>query len=224
MRARDGVRLGYGLTLLATPDRLVRTLTGTALDPPGRVVARILGARHVLQAALLIVHDRVWLRRAGRVVDLLHSASMLLLAALAPGRERVALTDALVARTLAGSAASTRRKATARPRGTGHQVAARGAEGGELVAAIGSSGARSRRERHALLQHAIHLTLQQASGRSRPDIRTALEENIAQHGLECPPAPWLEAVTEDLSRGFIYVVSGPAMQDIGARVPRGKPL
>jgi hypothetical protein len=228
MRWRDAARLAYGLALLAAPERLARSWTGSALDRPARVVARILGARHVLQAVLLIAHDGVWLRRAGRAIDLVHAASMVLLATLAPGRERLALADAVVARTLAGPAPRTAgpgssRRPVDKPQGripSGAEVSG----GTDLAEVEDSSGARSRRERQATLQHAIHLTLQECAGAPPAQIRAALERNIGHHGLACPPGYWLEAVTTDLARGAIYVVSGPAMQDIGARVPRGKPL
>ncbi|GAA2164588.1 hypothetical protein GCM10009845_20340 [Pedococcus bigeumensis] len=221
--------MGYGLALLGAPELVARSLTGVAtLDQPSRVVARILGTRHVLQALLLITRDRVWLRRAGRATDLLHAASMILLAVLAPGRERLALADAMIAGTLAGPAASTTGPGpSARPQdGDGRDVA-RAAEvfgSAELAELTDLSGARSRRQRRANLQHAINLTLRETRGAAPADIRAALERNIGRRGLACPPEYWLEAVTSDLARGAIYVVSGPAMQDIGARVPRGEPL
>ena len=224
------MRLCYGIVLLVAPDRVARTLTGSTLDERARVVARVLAARQVFQAVLLITHDRHWLRRAGRATDLLHAASMVLLAALAPGRERVALADALVASALAGPPASPGRgREPVRPEDVGHRDPARVArlgdgDGAEGVDVEEPPGARSRRERHADLQQAIYLTLQDADGARPADIRAALGRNLAQYGLSHPGDLWLEAVTSDLARGKLYVVNGTAVQDIGVRVHRGEPL
>ena len=62
------------------------------------------------------------------------------------------------------------------------------------------------------------------AGRDRQTSAAALERNLAQRGLAHPGDPWLEAATSDLARGKLYVVNGPAMQDIGVRVHRGEPL
>ncbi|QGN58506.1 hypothetical protein [Nostocoides sp. HKS02] len=101
MRVGDAARLGYGLALLADPQGVARALTGTGLDHGEQVAARVLGVRHVAQAVVLAVDDRALARRAGRVVDLMHAASMLALAAWSPRRRRIALTDATIASMLA---------------------------------------------------------------------------------------------------------------------------
>jgi hypothetical protein len=104
MRASDALRLAYGLALLADPQRVARGLTGRGLDREEQVTARVLGARHVTQAVVLVLDDRALTRNAGGVVDLMHAASMLLLAAWSPGRRRLALTDATIASLFAGTA------------------------------------------------------------------------------------------------------------------------
>jgi hypothetical protein len=64
---------------------------------------RALGARHVTQAALVTAVPRSAV--AGRVVDLAHLASMLLLAAVDRPRRRAALLSATVAGALLAASA-----------------------------------------------------------------------------------------------------------------------
>lgn len=91
----------YGLALLAAPGPV---LTAGAGQPPSRrdcAVARVLGIRHVTQAILTAAAGG----RAvapGAVVDSLHAASMVALAAAQPRMRRAELADAAVAGLLAG--------------------------------------------------------------------------------------------------------------------------
>lgn len=95
-RPADVGRLSLGLLLLARP-ALADDLTGTADGREVRVVARVLGARYVAQAvAGLVVHE-AWLRPADAAVDVVHAASMLVLARRHPAHRRVALASAALA-------------------------------------------------------------------------------------------------------------------------------
>jgi hypothetical protein len=104
----------YGLALLAVPGPML-ALCGTASSRRDRAVARVLGARHITQAALSAAAvtapavsaagSRSALA-AGAVVDSLHAASMVGLAARPSTRNgspiwRAELADAVVAGLLA---------------------------------------------------------------------------------------------------------------------------
>ena len=105
-RIRVALRLGVGLAdLLATP-AVARTCgVDASHQGPAVAVIRVLGARHLAQAALeALVPDRR-VRLAGIGVDLAHAASMVALAAWSPAGRRPALTSATVATSLAGLSA-----------------------------------------------------------------------------------------------------------------------
>lgn len=230
---RDTVRLSWGAALLLAPDRCARLLAGSTLDPRARLVVRALGARHLAQGLALSRHGTAPLRRLGRVVDLLHAGSMVLLAALAPGRERLSLTDAVIEFALAEPAQSAERAQVAAP-------TPRGATG--VAPAPGSlpdvdaspdwhpdrlledsDGALSRRQRKALLQAAIYDAYLEAHGQ-RPDrVRQALLHALDARGVAAQPLAWQQAVVDELASGLLYVVSGPALEDIGVSAPGGKP-
>jgi hypothetical protein len=99
----DVVRLAWGTLLLLRPQPVLRAAR-TAPDPESVSVARLLGARHVVQAvALAAVPGSVWgavispraVRRVGAVVDLLHAASAFSLAAAGYARSAWAADGAL---------------------------------------------------------------------------------------------------------------------------------
>ena len=122
------VRAGYGLGLVCAPELLIRlaggpaTLTGDGSSPGAvsaqqeagdaraRRVARVLGVRHLVQAALTAAAEQTdpgspVALGGGAVVDLLHAASMLALGA-ADGRvRRTALADAALETALAAAGA-----------------------------------------------------------------------------------------------------------------------
>jgi len=112
------VRAGYGVALLCAPQVLIRLAgdpvtgqpAGASRARPGRRacgVARVLGARHLIQAGLTAVA----LRAAepdpslplglGAAVDVLHATTMVGLAAVDRGARRVALADTGVEMVLA---------------------------------------------------------------------------------------------------------------------------
>ena len=83
------------MLLLAAPGRLIESVTGTRATPAVWPIARVLGARHLLQAAAGIAGSRIALRAWW--VDALHSMSMVGVALAAPGDRGLAAADALVA-------------------------------------------------------------------------------------------------------------------------------
>jgi hypothetical protein len=110
-RALASVRLGWGALLLAAPARLLRLVERAA---PGRrqtLVVRILGARHIVQTALVRASGTREAVLGGAAVDALHAGSALLLALADRRRRRIGIADALVASAfaLAGALAALRR-------------------------------------------------------------------------------------------------------------------
>lgn len=91
-----GAGAAWGGALLGVPGALVHRLTGRRADEAETVVARVLGARQLLQAAAV----GRWPHRAGRigaVADGLHALSMVALAVARPRYRRPALASAAVA-------------------------------------------------------------------------------------------------------------------------------
>ena len=101
MRVLQAFRAGYGLCQLSEPTLLADRVLALRLDGPAQMVVRVLGGRHLLQAAL--VGGSQYGRRSGLLhgaaatVDLLHAASMVLLAAVDERRRKAAALDAAVA-------------------------------------------------------------------------------------------------------------------------------
>jgi hypothetical protein len=234
MRVSDALRLGYGLALLVGPRGLSRTLTRAELDRRAVITARVLGARHLLQGTAMVIDGGHELRRAGRATDLLHAASMSALAAWSPGRTRLALTDAVVATALAWTGGPRAEGRTQPPRGAREVVTRRPPDLLDLpgparpaaatIFDAGADHALERRQRHALLQRAVHRAFQASRGRSLEETRQALLRSIHELGLSDPPAPWLDSAAAEIAEGNIYVVSGPAMQDLGLELPPHHPL
>lgn len=238
MRTRDLVRLGYGTALLVDPQRVSVALTGTRLDRSGRVTARVLGARQALQAVVLMRGGRCRrVRRASRAVDLLHAGSMLLLAAWSPSRTRTATTDAVVAALFADPSPSPRESHPAAP--LGHDPAPSPTSTPDLLdlpapdrtggadtpqGNEADAGPRARRQRDADRQAAIYEALLAGGGGSPQQARVALVRALDAHALPPQPAAWLDAVAADIAAGNLYVVSGPAMQDVGLQLPPYQPL
>jgi hypothetical protein len=89
------VRAAYGTALVLAPGPTIRLATGRVPGSRTCRVARVLGTRHLAQAALTAVAPRPAVFAAGGQVDAVHAASMLLLAAAGGSGRRAALTDAL---------------------------------------------------------------------------------------------------------------------------------
>jgi hypothetical protein len=94
-RALLMIRAGYGMALLLGPGPAIRLATGRVPSRRARRVARVLGARHLVQAALTWIAPRPGVFAAGGQVDAVHAASMLLVAAADQAGRRAALTDAV---------------------------------------------------------------------------------------------------------------------------------
>jgi hypothetical protein len=90
-----GTRASYGVALVVAPGASIRLATGRSPGRRTRRVAQVLGARHLVQAALSALAPQPSVFAAAAAVDALHAASMLLLAVADRGARRVALTDAL---------------------------------------------------------------------------------------------------------------------------------
>ncbi|NYD40522.1 hypothetical protein [Nocardioides panaciterrulae] len=96
MRGPDVARLVLGGLCLTRPGLPLR-LTGATNGKGTRAVVRILGARYLVQGAGGPWLHRRWVPEADAAVDAIHAASMLGLAAVAPGHRRAALVSAALA-------------------------------------------------------------------------------------------------------------------------------
>jgi hypothetical protein len=225
MRPSDVLRLSYGVALILAPRRLASVL-GLTLDAPATTTARVLGLRHVAQAVVLASDRGEHLRPVARWVDRLHVGSMLLLAAWAPGRERVALTDATIAAAFATFADPASRAVD----GPSGQSSPRRPDLLELPAPAHPFGvsvpsedpdaaALARRRRDAQLQQAVYEAYLQSRGGELTETRKALTQAIEAVGLGPQTDGWLTAAAVDIAAGNIYVVNGPAMHDVGLELP-----
>lgn len=109
-RLPETVRAGYGVALLLAPGTMLRLCTRHPASPAARRVTRLLGARHLLQAALTAgtsgTGPGATRLGIGAAVDLAHAMSMAGLA-IADRRVRAAAAaDALVATTFAATGLS----------------------------------------------------------------------------------------------------------------------
>jgi hypothetical protein len=97
VRAQQLVRGGWGLALLVVPDLVVSRLGEARPDHRTRVVARILGARHLVQAVISAADPTPRVLRCGGLIDFAHASTGLALAAVDVRYRRAALTDAAIA-------------------------------------------------------------------------------------------------------------------------------
>ena len=95
VRTLQRIRAGYGAVLVLAPGPAIWLATGQVPSRRMRRTARLLGARHLVQAALTAVVPLPGTFAAGGEVDTVHAVSMLLLAAVSRSGRRAALTDAL---------------------------------------------------------------------------------------------------------------------------------
>ena len=90
-------RAAYGAALLLVPGPAIRLSTGRPAGQRAQNVARVLGVRHLLQAAVTAgAGPSAELLGLGAAVDITHAASMASLALADRGVRRVTLTDALI--------------------------------------------------------------------------------------------------------------------------------
>jgi hypothetical protein len=99
-------RAGYGLALLCAPGLLIGAATGQAASSRAKGVARLLGARHLAQAAACGAFPVRGLLAAGAAADGLHAASMLALAGADARVRRAVLADAGIEALFAASTAA----------------------------------------------------------------------------------------------------------------------
>lgn len=97
------VRVVWGSALLIAPEAVLRELPHHKIDPGVRMFARVLGARHLLQAAVTSRGNNRGRVLAGAAVDATHAVTMVTLAALRPDWRGLALTNALTATVLAAA-------------------------------------------------------------------------------------------------------------------------
>jgi hypothetical protein len=98
-------RAGYGVALIGVPGLLIG-MTGEKPGPRACAVARVLGARHLIQAGVTAVSQLgdpggSVVLGGGAAVDVLHATSMVVLGAVDSQVRRAALSDAAVETTLA---------------------------------------------------------------------------------------------------------------------------
>jgi hypothetical protein len=89
------VRAGYGIALVLAPGPAIRLATGHLPSRRACRVAQVLGVRHLVQATLTTIAPTPLVLAVGGQVDAVHTASMLMLAAVSRAGRRAALTDAL---------------------------------------------------------------------------------------------------------------------------------
>jgi hypothetical protein len=94
-------RAGYGAALLCAPGPMIGVVTRKPPSRRARQVARVLGVRHLAQAAVTALNPGPEVVALGVVVDLLHAASMFAFAAVVPDLRDAELADALAATALA---------------------------------------------------------------------------------------------------------------------------
>ena len=97
LRLLVGGRLLLGALLFGAPEAVVDRLSHRRAGVGERRVARLLGARNLVEGAVVAtVHGRGWLL-AGTAVDSTHVISMVALAAVRPEHRRLATASALAA-------------------------------------------------------------------------------------------------------------------------------
>lgn len=116
--ALTGLRAAWGVALLAVPARVLRALERSDHTRAQVVVARILGARNVLQAAVTAAVGGPSIRREGAVVDGIHVLTSLGMAAASRRWRRLALADAAIAAGLCAAGMATAGEADP-PQGVG---------------------------------------------------------------------------------------------------------
>lgn len=102
MTALTVARSAFGALLLVAPGAIIGPIE-TRSDRGPRAIARVLGARHLVQAALVGRHRSPALAIGGAGVDSIHAAVAVAVAAVDARHRRVALANAATAAALAAS-------------------------------------------------------------------------------------------------------------------------
>lgn len=104
-RVLGGATSAMGAAFLLWPHALATGISGSR-SIPGNAIVRVLGGRQLLQGAAQLAHPHPDTVLAGIAVDVIHTASMLVLSALWPAYRRSALSSAAIA-TLSAAAGAT---------------------------------------------------------------------------------------------------------------------
>jgi hypothetical protein len=94
--ATAAIRAAWAGVLLVLPERLLRASGPVPVPAAAMAVARVLGVRHLAQAALSVAVRGGPVTGLGAVVDTVHTGTCLALAAVSPRWRRAALLDAAV--------------------------------------------------------------------------------------------------------------------------------
>lgn len=140
--ALSAIRFTYGMVEATVPDVMSRRVAGRPLDRHERLAARVLGARHTLQAGAATVLASPTGYRLGAGVDALHALSMVGLAVVDRRRRRLALAETATASAMALAGLYAARRAD-QARRAGHGGWAAGA--GEAFSFPASPASRSPR-------------------------------------------------------------------------------
>lgn len=100
-RVDAAARAAVGACLVVVPQRVIGAVDSGGASGLTVGLTRVLGARHLAEAAILWVHPTTRLVRGIAVVDLIHASSMVAAAAGAPRYRRLTSTSAVVASLLA---------------------------------------------------------------------------------------------------------------------------
>jgi hypothetical protein len=213
-------RLTYGLFLLVAPDELTDALTGRPLDGRTRAVARVLGARHLLQAALLNRTEAT--RSMGRFLDAVHAVTMLCIAVFDSRRRRLALIDTAVAGlfSLAGTSPRVGKREQPAPLVQANRQGASVGPAPEDDGFLLVANPRRRRRQALLTQRAICDTVDAAEGQPVEEVKRELVRALEVRGVSPMPEPWLDAVAEGAMLGNIYVVDEQALAATGRVLPQ----
>jgi hypothetical protein len=106
-------RVAYGLALICCPGRLIRLRTGERPSRRACAIGRVLGVRHVAQAAISTACPIDLVVGAGVTADIAHAGSMVILAGLDPDLRPALLTDAAIAGALAAAGGAALRDGSA---------------------------------------------------------------------------------------------------------------
>jgi hypothetical protein len=90
-------RTGWGGLLVAAPGRVFTTVAGRPATTRDRWMLRVLGTRHLAQAAITATRPTPAVRVFGAAVDLLHAATCAGAAAFLPRWRRPGLVDGVAA-------------------------------------------------------------------------------------------------------------------------------
>lgn len=101
-RSVTWLRAGVGAVLALFLGRVASAAEGHPATPRACLVTRVLGVRHLAQATLTLVAPQFLTPVRGALVDGLHTATAMLLAARSPRHRRAALMNAALAATFCG--------------------------------------------------------------------------------------------------------------------------